>query len=149
MSRRWQVAVDFRAAPNRECRLDGPALHDHALDLLLARRRLRRAVELVLVALKVGVGPLGRVVALGRTRRTLVGLAALGTLVGVRIISLRSVMMTVREAPIRAESHVTEGTRVVVLAAAHGAAPADVGPGRRDLAAVAAVQVRIETHVLS
>ena len=84
------------------------------------------------------VGPGGR----------LVGLAALGALVGVRIISLRSVMMTVREAPVRAESHATEGTRVVVLAAAHGAAPPDVRPGRRDLAAVAAVQVRIEAHVL-
>ena len=53
-------------------------------------------------------------------------------------------MVAVRKSPVRAETHSTEGTRVVVLAAAHGAAPADVGPGRRDLAAVAAVQVRIE-----
>ena len=148
MSRRWQVAVDFRAAPNRECRLDGPALHDHALDLLLARRRLSRPVELVLVSLKVGVGPLGRVVTLRRTRRTLVRLAALGALVGVRIISLGAMMMAMSKSPVRAESHVAKRTRVVVLAAAHGAAPPDVRPGRRDLASVTAVQIRIEAHIL-
>ena len=68
-SRRWRVAIDFRAAPNREGRLDGPALHDHPLNLFFPGGRLRRAVELVLVALKVGVGALGRVVTLGRPGR--------------------------------------------------------------------------------
>ncbi len=102
-----------------EGRLDGPALHDHALNFLLTRRRLRRAVELVpmrdtshrwrearrhrcdpkkktptaLVALEVGVGSLGRVVALCRARRRLVRLAALGAFVGVGIVALRAVMV--------------------------------------------------------
>ena len=147
-SRRWRVAIDFRAAPNRERRLDGPALHDHPLNLFFPGGRLRRAVELVLVSFKVGVATFGRVVTLRRTRRTLVGLAALVALVGVWIISLGAMMMAMSKSPVRTQAHVTEGTRVVVLAAAHGAAPADVRPGRRDLAAVAAIKITVEAHVL-
>merc|ERR1711939_564977 len=56
--------------------------------------------------------------------------------------------MAMSKSPVRAETHPTEGTRVVVLPPRDSSAPADVGPGRRDLAAVAAVQIRIEAHVL-
>ena len=101
-----------------------------------------------LIALKVGVRALGRVVTLRRARRGFVRFAALGAFVGVRIVALRAVVVAMTEAPVRAESHVTEGARVVVLAAAHRAAPADIGPGSRDLTSVATINVAVEAHVL-
>ena len=39
--------VVLKIRKHREGGLDGPAFHDHALDSLLTRRRLRRPVELV------------------------------------------------------------------------------------------------------
>ena len=39
--------VVLKIRKHGEGRFDGPALHDHALNSLLARRRLRRPVELV------------------------------------------------------------------------------------------------------
>ena len=58
-------------------------------------------------------------------------------------------MVAMSKSPVRAESHVTEGARVVVLAAAHGPAPPDVRPGGGDLATVAPIKITVEAHVLS
>mmetsp|Transcript_37035 Transcript_37035/g.69055 ORF Transcript_37035/g.69055 Transcript_37035/m.69055 type:complete len:286 (+) Transcript_37035:338-1195(+) len=141
-------SVELKVRVDSEGRLHGTAGHDHLLNRLLTRGSLSLALVVVLVLLEVIVGCLGRSVALGRASRRLLGWAAGFAFRRIRILTLRSVMVAVRQREVAAQAR-SEGAGSLVLAAADGARLLDVLPRRVDHATITAIRIGVKANILS
>merc|ERR1719215_1305847 len=138
------AGIVLKVGVDGEGHLHGPACHDGPLDALLAAGLHDVPLEMVLVRGEVVVRSHRVGVALLRATRRALRRAPRLALGWVGVGALRPVVMAVRERKVAAEA-LAEGTRAVVLPAAHGALAAEqatllhVGPRRCDLATVAAL----------